>query len=102
MSTGQTTFSTSNIQLITDASADFIRLTGKDLSMDSFGTKFENSNSPEAILELLQSRKDELERYQDGNRRLIGCLGPIVRVLHGVLGVLGEVVKVSETCHAIL
>jgi hypothetical protein len=99
--TGQATSSTSNIQLIINALADYTRLTGKDLSKDSFAAQFEHSNSPEAILELLQGRNNCFEGDQDENQRLINCLGPTVKVLHGVLRVLGETVKVSETCHLV-
>ena len=97
----QTTSSSSNIQLIIDASADYTRLTGKDLSKDSFATQLKHSNSPEDILELLQRRNNSFEGYQDNqNQRLMNCLSPIVRVLQAVSQVLGEVVnQVSEICH---
>jgi hypothetical protein len=96
---GQSTCSTSNIQWIIDASADYTRLTGKDLSEDSFATQLKHLNSPEAILELLQRRN---EGYQDRNQRLIRCLAPTVRALQAVSWVLGEAVnQVSEICHLV-
>jgi fungal STAND N-terminal Goodbye domain len=88
--------------LIIDASADYTRLTGKDLSKDPFATLFKHSNSPEAILELLQRRNNAFEEYQDGNQRVINSLGPTVRVLQAFSRVLGEVVSlVSDTCHLV-
>jgi hypothetical protein len=56
---GQATSSTSstiNIQLITNALADYAKITGVDLSKNPFGAAIKQSNSPEAILELLQER----------------------------------------------
>ena len=99
-STGQAILSTSNIQLIIDASADYTRFTGKDLSKDSLATLFKHSNSPEAIFELLKRRNNAFEEYQDGNQRLTRSLGPTVRVLQAFSQVLGEAVSlVSDTYH---
>jgi hypothetical protein len=57
-SAGQAASSTVNIQLIIDdALADYAKITGIDLSDTPFATTFEQSNSPEAILQLLQGRE---------------------------------------------
>jgi hypothetical protein len=94
--------STSNIQLITDALADYSRFTGKDLSKDSLASRLEHSDSPKAILELLQRRNNAFEEYQDGNQRVINSLGPTIRVLQALSRVLGEAVSlVSDTCHLV-
>ncbi|KAN0120858.1 hypothetical protein V8E52_004127 [Russula decolorans] len=92
-SAGKTTFSTSNIQLIIDASADYTRLTGKDLSKDSLVTLFKHSNSPEPILELLQRWNKAFEEHQDRNQKLMSPLGPTVRVLQSFSRTLGEAVS---------
>ena len=100
MSTGQTTSSTSNFQLIINALADYTKITGIDLSKDPIAATLEQSSSPEAILELLQGREKAFKEYRDGNRRLINCLTPAVNVLQAFSGILGGAVSlVSHTCH---
>ena len=92
-STGQATSSTSNVQLIVDALADYAKITGIDLSKDPFAAAIEQSTSPEAILQLLQGREKAFKEYRDGNRRLISCLSPAVKVLQAFSGVLGGAVS---------
>jgi hypothetical protein len=94
-STGQatsSTSSTSNIQLITNALADYTRITGVDLSKNPFADAIEQWNSPEVILELLQEREKSFKEYRDNNRTLIKCLTPAVRVIQTFSGILGEAV----------
>ena len=95
-STGQatsSTSSTSNIQLVTNALADYAKVTGVDLSKNPFAVVIERSNSPEAILELLQEREMAFNEYREGNRRLIRSLSPAVKVLQAFSGILGEAVS---------
>ena len=100
MSTGQATTSPSTVQSIIDALADYSKVTGIDLSNNPFATAIEDSNSPEAILELLQEREKTFKEYRNGNRNLISCLRPAVKVIHSFSGILGEAVGVvSYTCH---
>jgi fungal STAND N-terminal Goodbye domain len=89
-STEQATSSTSNVQLIVNALADYSKTTGIDLSKNSFATALEQSNSPEAIFQLLEAREKAFKEYRDGNRRLINCLSPVVKVIQAFSGVLGE------------
>ena len=91
--TSQITYSVSNIQLITNALAEYAKITGIDLSNNPFATALEQSNSPEAILQLIQERESAFKEYRDGNRRLIRCLGPAVNVIHAFSGILGEAVS---------
>src|SRR5260370_39779774 len=101
-STEQATSSTSNFQLIIDALADYAKITGIDLSKNPFAAVLEQSNSPEAVLQLLQGREKAFAEYRDGNRRLISCLSPAVNVLHAFSRILGEAVRlVSHTCHLV-
>jgi hypothetical protein len=103
MSTGQATSSTSNIQLIINAAlADYAKITGTDLSSNPFAAALEQSNSSEAILRLLQGREETFKEYRDGNRRLISCLSPAVKVLQAFSDILGEAVRlVSRTSHLV-
>ena|SRR5712691_3427276 len=100
----QATSSASNSQLIIDALADYTKITGIDLSKNSFAAELELSNSTQDILQLLQEREKAFEEYRDGNQRLIGCLSSTVSVLQAFSGILGEVVGalVSERTPAIL
>ena len=97
-STGQA--STSNFQLIIDALADYAKITGVDLSTNPFAATLEQSNSPDAILQLLQGREKAFQEYRNGNRRLIKCLSPAVKILQAFSGILGEAVGlVSHPSH---
>jgi fungal STAND N-terminal Goodbye domain len=95
---GQTTSSTS-IQLIFDALVDYAKITGIDLSKNPFVAMLEQSNSPEAILELLQERQKAFKEYRDGNRRLITCLSPAINVLQAFSGILGEAVSLVSVTY---
>ncbi|KAH9981714.1 hypothetical protein BJV74DRAFT_75343 [Russula compacta] len=88
-----TTSSPSNFQLITDALADYAEQTGIDLSINPFAEKLQLSTSPDAILELLHEREMAFKEYRDGNRRLISCLSPVVKVLHAFSDTIGEAVS---------
>ena len=91
--------STSNFQLITNALADYAKITGIDLS-ENPATALEQSSSPEAILQLLQAQEKSFKEYRNGNRSLISCLTPAVNVLQAFSGILGEAVNlVSHTLH---
>jgi hypothetical protein len=89
-STGQATSSTSNIQLFIDALADYAKITGIDLARNPFSAALEQSNSPEAILQLLHGREKAFKEYRDGDRTLISCLSPAVKILQAFSGIMGE------------
>jgi fungal STAND N-terminal Goodbye domain len=95
-STGQATSSASSVQLIIEAAlADYTKNTGIDLSKTPFAAALENSNSPEAILQLLHDRENAFKEYREGNRRLINCLSPAVKVIQAFSGIIGASVMVS-------
>jgi hypothetical protein len=99
-STEQTTSSTSNVQLIIGALADYTEITGIDLSQNTFAATLEQSNSSEAILQLLQGRTNAFKEYRDGDRRLISCLSPVVKLFHTFSGIFGGADSmVSDACH---
>jgi fungal STAND N-terminal Goodbye domain len=100
MSSIEQVTSTSNFQLIIDALADYAKITGVDLSTNPFAAALEQSNSPDAILQLLQGREKAFQEYRDGNWRLIKCLSPAVKILQAFSGILGEAVSlVSHPSH---
>jgi fungal STAND N-terminal Goodbye domain len=80
----------SNYHIILDALASYADQTGTDISTDPFADKLQHSNSPDAILELLQDREKTFKEYRDGNRNIINSLKPAVQVLHAFSGILGE------------
>jgi hypothetical protein len=99
-STGQSTSSTSNIQLFIDALADYVKVTGIDLSRNPFVAALNRSTSPEAILQLLHGREKAFKEYRDGDQRLISYLSPAVTILQAFSGILGEAARlVSHTCN---
>jgi hypothetical protein len=103
-STGQATSSTQadNVQLIIAALADYTKETGINLSNNPFAAKLEQSNSPEAILQLLQGRENAFKQYRDDSQGLINCLNPAVKVLHGFSGILSEVAgQVGRSGHLV-
>ena len=88
--------------MITNALADYAKVTGVDLSKCPFAAAIEQSNSPEAILELLQERENAFKEYRDNNRRLINYLSPAVKVIQAFSGILGEAVTlVSHKCYQV-
>ena len=98
--TGQATSSTSNTQLFIDALADYAKITGTDLARNPFFAALEQSNSSEAILQLLNGREKAFKEYRDGDRRLISCLSPAVTILQAFSGILGDAASlVSHTCN---
>ena len=100
MSSIEQVTSTSNFQLIIDALANYAKITGVDLSTNPFAAALEQSNSPDAILQLLQGREKAFQEYRNGNRRLIKCLSPAVKILQAFSGILGEAVSLaSHPCH---
>ena len=100
--TRQAASSTPNAQLIAGALADYSKTTGIDLSTNPFAAAIEQSNSPEATLQLLEEREKAFKEYRDGNRRLTSCLRPTVRVLQAFSGILVEsVTLVSDTSHLV-
>src|SRR6266478_16720 len=89
-SSAQGTSSNSIFQLITNALADYVKQTGVNLTENPFLEKIERSDSPEAMLELLQDREKAFEEYRERGRRLITCISPAVKVLHAFSGIIGE------------
>ncbi len=97
------TSSTSTIHSIIDAAlADYTKLTGTDLSKTPFATALEQSNTLEAVLQLLHEREKAFKEYRDDDRKLLNCLSPAIKVLQAFSDIVGEAVsQVSHTCHPV-
>jgi len=95
--TAQTTIlpsnSSSNLQSIISALADYAKTTGIDLSKSPFAIKLQLARTPDDILQLLQEREKAFKEYRSRNRTLINCLSPAVNVLHAFSSTLGEAVS---------
>ena len=90
----------STAQFIANALADYAKITGIDLFANPLVTTLEQSNSPEVILQLLQGRLNAFKEHSDGNRTLMSCLSPAVKVIQTFSGILGEAASlVSDTFH---
>jgi hypothetical protein len=76
--------------IIDSALADYAKITGIDLSNTPFATTLEQSNSSESILQLLQGREKAFKEYREGDRRMTGCLSPVVKVLQAFSGIMVE------------
>jgi hypothetical protein len=85
--------------VIVDALADYAKITGIDLSKNSFAAALKQPNSPEAILQLLEGREKAFKEYRDGSRRLTRYLSPAVKVLQAFSGILGEAVSLVSVAH---
>ena len=101
-STGHTTISPPNLQLIIDALGDYACRMGINFSQNPFAEELQRSNTPDAILELLQEREKEFINFREGNRTLINCFSPAVRVLHVFSGKLGDAVSLVSCTIPIL
>ena len=96
------TSSTSTIQSIIDAAlADYTKLTGTDLSKTPFAIALEQSNSPQAVIQLLHEREKAFKDYRNDDPKLINCLGPAVKVLQAFSDIVGKTVSQvkNHTCH---
>ena len=84
---------TSHFPLIIDALGVYAKQTGIDLADSPFAAKFQLSNSPDAVLGLLQEREKAFKEYRERNRTLISCISPAVKVLHAFSATLGEAIS---------
>ncbi|KAH9017289.1 hypothetical protein EDB84DRAFT_1581786 [Lactarius hengduanensis] len=66
---------------------------GIDLTKDPLADAIRRCDSPNAVLELLQDKAHAFKDYRDGDRTLINWLKPVVQVVHGFSGVLGEAIS---------
>jgi hypothetical protein len=85
--------SPSNFQLIIDAFDNYAKEVGIDLTKNPLADSLRDCDSSNAVLELLQGKAQEFKSYRDGDRKLISWLKPVVEVVHGFSGVLGQAIS---------
>jgi hypothetical protein len=85
--------SPSNFQLIIDAFNDYAKQVGIDLTKNPLAEALRACDSPNAVFELLQDKAHAFKGYRDGDRKLISWLKPVLEVVHGFSGVLGQAIS---------
>jgi hypothetical protein len=80
----------SNLQSILAAADKYAEQTGINLKDNPFADKVKGSDSPSAVLLLLQENLKEFKDYRDKNRKFIECVSPVVQFVHAFSGILGE------------
>ena len=83
--------SSASFQPILDAAlADYAKQIGIDPVKHPIVDQLRSCHSPDDVLKLLENKAKEFKDYRDGNRKLIDCLKPVVKVIHAFSGILGE------------
>jgi hypothetical protein len=94
MSTSNQTMdpSAANFTAIFDAASnEYKTLTGLDLgSHDPFTAAFENSNSPNFVLDLFRKQAQVFDKFRKGDDKLMAWLTPIVNILFTFSGTLED------------
>jgi hypothetical protein len=79
--------------ILDEALTDYCEQIGVDLDNHPFADDLRGYDSPDDILKILEDKANAFKVYRDGNRKLIDCLKPVVRVMHTLSGVLGDSVS---------
>ncbi|KAI0270081.1 hypothetical protein BGY98DRAFT_278710 [Russula aff. rugulosa BPL654] len=93
MSTSKRTtdFSTANFTAIFDAASnEYKTLTKQDLGTHPFAAAFENSNSPDSVMDVFREQAQAFDKFCKGDDKLMAWLTPIVNILFTFSGTLGE------------
>jgi hypothetical protein len=90
--TNQTTdLSTANFTAIFDAaSSEYKTLTKQDLETHPFAAEFENSDSPDSVVNVFRKQAQAFDKFRKGDDKLMAWLTPIVNILFIFSGTLGE------------
>ena len=86
------TTSTPNFRLLIDAFDDYAKQVGEDLTKNPLADALRACDSPNAVLELLQEKAHAFKEYRDGDHKLIGYLKPVVQVVQGFSGFIGDAI----------
>jgi len=85
------TMSSANFGPILDAALDhYAKQTGIDLAKHPSAEKLQNCHSLEDVVQILLERETAFKDYRDKYRKLNDCLRPVVQIVHGFSGVMGE------------
>ena len=87
------TISSPNFRLLINAFDDYAKEVGEDLTKNPLADALRACDSPNAVLELLQEKAHAFKEYRDGDHKLIGYLKPVVQVVQGFSGFLGDAIS---------
>ena len=93
MSTSKQTtdLSTANFTAIFDAASnEYKTLTKQDLQTHPFAAAFENSNSPDSVMNVFRRQAQAFDKFCKGDDKLMALLTPIINILFLFSGTLGE------------
>jgi hypothetical protein len=82
-----------HFRLIVEAFDDYANKAGEDLTKNPLADALRACDSPNAVLELLQEKAQAFKDYRDGDHKLISWLKPVVQVVQGFSGILGEAIS---------
>ena len=86
-----TDLSTTNFTAIFDAASnEYKTLTKQDLETHPFAVAFENSNSPDSVMNVFRKQAQVFKKFCKGDDKLMAWLTPIVNILFTFSGTLGE------------
>ncbi|KAI0270078.1 hypothetical protein BGY98DRAFT_1190151 [Russula aff. rugulosa BPL654] len=93
MFTGKQTtdVSTANFTAIFDAASnEYKTLTKQDLETHPFAAAFENSNSPDSVMNVFRKQAQAFDKFCKGDDKLMAWLTPIINILFIFSDTLGE------------
>ena len=80
-----------SFQPILDATiTDYAMQIGIDPVKHPIVVQLRSCHSPDDVLKLLEVQANEFKVFRDGNRKLIDCLNPVVKVIYAFSAVLGQ------------
>jgi hypothetical protein len=83
--------STANFTAIFDAASyEYKTLTKQDIETHPFAAAFENSNSPDSVMNIFRKQAQAFDKFRNGDDKLIAWLISIVNVLFTFSETLGE------------
>lgn len=72
------------------AVADYVKQIGIDPIKHPFVDQLRSCHSADDVLKILENKAKEFKDFRDGNRKLLDCLNPVVKVVQAFSGILGE------------
>ena len=86
-----TDLSTANFTEIFDAASnEYKKLTKQDLETHPCAAAFENSNSPDSVMNVFRKQAQAFDKFRKGDDKLMTWLTAIVTILFTFSGTLGE------------
>jgi len=82
---------TANFTAIFDAASnEYKKLTKQDLQTHPFAATFENTSSPDSVMNVFRKQAHTFDKFRKGDDKLMASLTPIVNIFFTFSGTLGE------------